>query len=272
VREREAIRLRRESGSAPPWTNDQVLRTYRFTNVSRTLDRMTLTLAKDLHDYDPREQVRRIVTFRLFNRLETWEAMKPHFWRYDLMSLAVEKLAARGPTCSGVWVTGGSMNWKGWPMWKAQMQASILATECCGRISKLGTLIDVFKALGNLERVGPFLANEMLMDIVYLTKILDQACDRKTFVNIGPGSVRGLRMLQGRRVGVGSNYAPLYLVADCHDMGVFRDVVAMFKKGTKLERRLTIHDVEHCLCEYDKFERASSGQSLKNKFKPKMEE
>ena len=41
IREREAIRLRKESGEPFPWTTDTILRDYRFCCVRREDDRVT---------------------------------------------------------------------------------------------------------------------------------------------------------------------------------------------------------------------------------------
>jgi hypothetical protein len=41
IRAREAVRVAKESGAPQPWTDDAILRTYRFTNVMREDDRTT---------------------------------------------------------------------------------------------------------------------------------------------------------------------------------------------------------------------------------------
>ena len=41
IKERQAIHERRKAGQPPPWTKDEILRTYRFCNVRREDDRVT---------------------------------------------------------------------------------------------------------------------------------------------------------------------------------------------------------------------------------------
>jgi len=56
IEEREAIRLRREAGSDPPWTTDPILRAWSFRNVCREDDRTTIWIAtewRDPHADDP---------------------------------------------------------------------------------------------------------------------------------------------------------------------------------------------------------------------------
>ena len=43
--ERHMIYRRREAGESPPWTADPILCNYRFTNVYRELDRVTIWIA-----------------------------------------------------------------------------------------------------------------------------------------------------------------------------------------------------------------------------------
>src|SRR5690606_38730868 len=42
VRKREAIRVRKEAGQEPPYTDDPILRAFRFCNVRREDDRVTV--------------------------------------------------------------------------------------------------------------------------------------------------------------------------------------------------------------------------------------
>src|SRR5438128_138100 len=45
IAEREEIRRRREAGEPPPWTDDPVMREWRFCNVRREDDRVTRWIA-----------------------------------------------------------------------------------------------------------------------------------------------------------------------------------------------------------------------------------
>jgi hypothetical protein len=47
IAEREAIRIRRESGAPQPWTNDPIMQAWSFCNVRREHDRTTIWTAKN---------------------------------------------------------------------------------------------------------------------------------------------------------------------------------------------------------------------------------
>ena len=50
VREREAIRLKKDAGAPPPWTEDEILATYRFCNVRREDDRVTVWIREHIRE------------------------------------------------------------------------------------------------------------------------------------------------------------------------------------------------------------------------------
>lgn len=81
IYERHELFLRRLEGQPPPWTDDVILRNHRFTNVSRTYDRATQFLIRDvinIGDQDHEELVFRTILFRLFNRISTYEYLERH--------------------------------------------------------------------------------------------------------------------------------------------------------------------------------------------------
>lgn len=267
IAERESIRIRRfEQCMPPPWTEDEVLLKHRFTNVSRKHDRMTIDLLKSLSKRrTPRDRLLTIVAYRCFNRTTTWDVLDDvvyaRKWDEREANRRLKRLSDSGAkTCSGVWMSCGK---EGWPIWRS-MSRTITESKNIG--PKWRFLEDAYNDLMTLPYVGRFLANEMLMDIAYLTPDLDKAPDRTSFVVLGPGSVRGLRRLRGKAPGTGLDQPR----PTEDDWLKFQTVVADLKRRPPLKGlELTVHDVEHCLCEYDKYARGLEGGHLKNKFRPK---
>ncbi|MXW20558.1 MAG: hypothetical protein F4Z95_07115, partial [Gammaproteobacteria bacterium] len=76
--ERQAVFFRRALGNPPPWTADTVLRNYKFTNVYRAADRVSQYLIRNVIyrgdlPSSPPDVFFRILIFKLFNKIETWE-------------------------------------------------------------------------------------------------------------------------------------------------------------------------------------------------------
>lgn len=79
IYERHQLFLRRLQGLPPPWTDDVILQNYRFTNVSRTYDRATQFLIRNVinvGDQSHNELFFRTLLFRLFNRISTYEYLE----------------------------------------------------------------------------------------------------------------------------------------------------------------------------------------------------
>src|SRR4051812_17833557 len=79
--ERQSVFFRRLEGRPPPWTHDPVLRAHKFTNAYRASDRVSQYLIRrviyrDDLPSDPVEVVFRILLFKLFNKIETWELLQ----------------------------------------------------------------------------------------------------------------------------------------------------------------------------------------------------
>src|SRR5438132_384169 len=75
---RQETFFNRAGGKQYPWTSDPIINRYRFTNVYRASDRVSQYLIRDVI-YDeslpsaPKEILFRILLFKLFNKIETWE-------------------------------------------------------------------------------------------------------------------------------------------------------------------------------------------------------
>src|SRR5262245_7991151 len=78
---RQDIYEKRLRGEPQPWTDDRILRQYRFTNVFRAADRVSHFLK--LHviyesggSMTDEEVVFRVLLFKLFNSVGAWKALK----------------------------------------------------------------------------------------------------------------------------------------------------------------------------------------------------
>ena len=76
--ERQAVFFNRLEGRAV-WTTDPVLISYKFTNAYRASDRVSQFLLRNVIyssiDVDWRSRFFRILLFKLFNKIETWDLL-----------------------------------------------------------------------------------------------------------------------------------------------------------------------------------------------------
>lgn len=76
--ERQNIFFRRLSGAPRPWTADPILATHKFTNAYRASDRVSQYLIRHViyeGGQQPEEVLFRIILFKLFNSISTWELL-----------------------------------------------------------------------------------------------------------------------------------------------------------------------------------------------------
>jgi len=77
--ERQEMFMRRVTGLKPPWTEDPILSGHRFTNTYRASDRVSQYLIRRViyeGSQKPEEVFFRTILFKLFNRIDTWEALR----------------------------------------------------------------------------------------------------------------------------------------------------------------------------------------------------
>lgn len=80
--ERQEIFFKRWRKAPPPWTDDDVLMEYKFTNAYRASDRVSQYLIEKViyaGEQSEEELFFRILLFKLFNKIETWELLERSF-------------------------------------------------------------------------------------------------------------------------------------------------------------------------------------------------
>src|SRR4051794_4430022 len=113
--ERQNVFLRRQAGEAPPWTDDAVINTYKFTNAYRASDRVTQFLIRDvIYDNTDRsrsDELARIILFRLFSKPSTWSALEASLGDLTLATMrskqiikTLQKLQERGPIYTSAFI------------------------------------------------------------------------------------------------------------------------------------------------------------------------
>jgi hypothetical protein len=108
----------------------------------------------------------------------------------------------------------------------------------------------VFNLLKTVHCVGGFMAYEMVTDMRH-TLLLSDAIDILTWANPGPGAHRGLRRLYGKKF---NDKDAIEKMRDLLCIGLNADVL-----GSHIYS-LEMRDIEHSLCEFDKYCRVKFGE------------
>lgn len=276
---RQQIYESRKTGEPRPWTNDPILDNWYFTNVYRENDKTTEWF---------RENVRRdlqlspdvlpaTMLFRWFNRVAIGETIfcQPDFSRktafeHYLKDRSVPNLRAaifnahpKGPYVNGAYIIkahNGMSKLNG--VLRAFDEAMQYLDDIYGGYSGLTdkmindpSMEKSTKALAKINYLGMFMAYEIVCDMRY-TAFLSEAPDRKTWANPGPGAKRGLNRVLDRNIKTG--------ITTGHANELMRGILA---KSTEYGwKDWEMREVEHTLCEFDKYERIREGGRGKRRY------
>jgi hypothetical protein len=241
VRERESVRLKKEKGLSRPWTDDWILHTYRFCSVRRMDDKVSRWLLKEWYTpyRDHPNTVAAAACARMFNKPETLEWFPNYLYGAGPPNWVKVKQEAKARRANGHTVFNGAyvVSTSGNRADKVEWVVDRYLTPLTGMTVPTGTMAAAHAALARCYGFSSFMAGQVVADLRHAMS--GQWADRRAWAPVGPGSKRGLARL-GRR--------PDELAA------VVRDVLDALP--AEIASRLEAMDVQSCLCEYDKYERA----------------
>lgn len=283
--ERQDIFFRRAHGDAPPWSENSVLKTYKFTNAYRASDRASQYLIRNvIYRVDlptsPRDVVFRILLFKLFNKIETWELLERElgpitlsnycFRRYD--EVLTRAMTDGRRIYSAAYIMPPGTNAFGRST-KHQnhllLLESMIKNELPERLAQTTTMQEGFEKLRSYPTIGDFLAYQFITDINY-SEVTDYS--EMEFVVPGPGARDGLRKCF---VDPGGLNEPelIRLTADLQEQEFERFGLEF---QSLWGRRLQLVDCQNLFCEVDKYARVVHPQiagrtgrtRIKQKFRP----
>jgi hypothetical protein len=201
--ERLAIFYRRRRDPVGPWTTDPILGAYRFTNVYRAADRVSQYLISEVQYRPDRSQEScevffRTILFKIFNKIETWEALEhahgPLSWRtVDLE--AVDRTLSRLRAC-GRRIYSAAYIMPAPPFGQARKHsnhlaliARMMADRLPDRLRKAPDFKTVYERIRDYPGLGRFLAFQYAIDFNYSTLL---EFDEAEFVIAGPGALDGI--------------------------------------------------------------------------------
>ncbi|KZV76371.1 chromo-domain-containing protein [Peniophora sp. CONT] len=271
VVERHKIFERRCAGDPAPWTTDRIFQECRFTNVYRILDRDTqyilyAVIAKGSADF--RERVFRVLLFRLFDRIDTYEFLIEEFgvpsWKgfdrkaytkaldgrkADGFSLAGHAYQMPAPTESKI---GGSS----YHDRLLRLLELMMLSGFTDVISECAELCDLQVAIALYPTMNAFLGYQVILDL----NMIPQLMLPEDWALPGPGAQKGLHMIFGKQLKPTHISLALSWVHEHFDelvigAGFSKKDIPSLKPGTP---GLSIVDIEHVLCEYSKYVRIAS--------------
>ncbi len=261
---RQEAFFKRVNGELYPWSGDQIINQYRFTNVYRASDRVSQYLIKNVIYRDglpssPREVLFRILLFKLFNKIETWELLvskmgaltfeEYNFRGYD--RVLSQAMADGKRIYSAAYIMPSGKSFFGYDRKHTnhlKLIEMMLEQETYDRLASVATMQQAFEIIKAFPGLGDFLAYQLLIDINY-SEIINFS--ESEFVVAGPGAKGGISKCFADTVGL-NEVEIIKLMTDRQEYE-FERLGLPFK--TLWGRSLQLIDCQNVFCEVDKYAR-----------------
>ncbi len=280
--ERQEMFMRRVLGSTPPWTEDPILSGHRFTNTYRASDRVSQYVIRHViyeGSQNAEEVFFRTILFKLFNKIETWEALCTKLgalsWRefsFDRYAKVLDRLLDDGARVySAAYIMpspafGSPRKHRN----HLRLVEHMMADGAPKKLAKAASLHAAFDLLRGYPSLGDFLAFQFAIDLNYsdLTDFSEMA-----FVVAGPGARDGIRKCFKDTAGLTD--AEIIQVMTERADEEFERLSIKFQR--LWGRRLQLIDCQNVFCEVSKYARVAhpdiegeSGRTrIKQKFTPR---
>jgi hypothetical protein len=259
-------------------TADPILLKHKFTNAYRAADRVSQYLIREIiykGDQTPNELLFRILLFKLFNKIETWELLQHELgtltwanFSFELYSGILHKaLQVKEPIYSGAYIMASGRSTFGYAR-KHQNHLKLIeqmmGSQLADRIGEAKSMEAVYELLLSFPTIGKFLAYQYAIDINY--SILTDFSEMD-FVMPGPGAKDGIWKCFNS-LGDYNEADVIKYVTDRQEKE-FERLDIQFK--SLWGRRLQLIDCQNLFCETDKYARIAhpeiSGLSTRTRIK-----
>ena len=278
--ERQRVFELRRDDPEGPWTDDPILRRYKFCNTFRASDRISQYLisrviyAPEAVDLPSEDVFLRIVLFRLFSKERTWEALEQATGGVrratldpDRLSRVLDALRDDGPiyTAAFILCAHDAYGHRVKHHNHLELVARMFAPGALGaELIAASSLSDVYHALRAWPMIGAFMGYQLAIDLNYSDRL---EFDENDFTVPGPGAVRGLSKVFSDF----GDRTPQQLIMDmvqCQDEHFGR--LGLSWSGL-FGRPLHAIDCQGLFCETDKYARRAFPELKSNRVRIKQE-
>lgn len=262
--ERQAIFYRRAAGELGPWTSDLILARHRFTNAYRASDRVSQYLLHHViydEDRDVLDTILRVLLFKIFNRIDTWEHLVDRVGQPTVASFsadgyakALDELLNQGRRVySAAYIMpsprlGADRKHRD----HLSLLEGLLRNGVMADLERASSLRSLYEHLCEVPSFGPFLAFQYAIDLNY-TRHFD--FDEMEFVVAGPGAVRGIRKCFADTGGLDAAGVIAAMAASAPEFFETTSTPTPFQD--LWGRPLQLIDCQNLFCEVDKYARVA---------------
>lgn len=258
--ERQRIFFQRARGEQAPWTDDPILRRFRFTNAYRVADRVSQFLVRRVQAEGPQDcdsLFFRTILFKLFNRIDTWQLLEsaigsigPKSYDFGVFDRVLSEAMSRGRriySAAYIMPSGGGEGIRKHQM-HLRLIESMMMDRLPSRLTECKSMKQAFELIRSYPTIGDFLAYQYVTDLNYSTLLDFSEMD---FAVPGPGARSGIQKCFEDR----GSYSEMDVIRwmSEHQQEEFS------KRGIEFQtlwgRPLQLIDCQNLFCEVDKYAR-----------------
>jgi len=263
AQERQEIFFRKINGEKVI-TEDEILLKHKFTNAYRASDRVSQYLIREViykGSQEPRELLFRILLFKIFNKISTWEILisemdevKWSKYRFERYNQILHQIMEAGEAIySGAYIMASGKSIFGHKRKHEnhlRLIEQVMSTNLVGEITSARSLSQIYQILLDLPTIGSFLAYQYAIDINY--SVLTDFSEMD-FVVPGPGAKDGLKKCF-KHFGDYNPSEVIHYVTDIQEQE-FERLGLSFRN--LWGRPLQLIDCQNLFCETDKYSRVA---------------
>lgn len=253
-------------------TEDPIFKEYKFTNVYRACDRVSQYLIShviynDINRFTPRDMLLRILVFKIFNKIETWQYLEENYgdiscehFDVDYICGLLSKRQKSAPIFSNAYMMTGSHRLYDYlpskhAKWMQMVKDEFLGQGVVDDVLRAKSMDRVFRLMEQCSFVGDFLAYQYTIDFNYSPYI---NFDENSFVKAGIGAVRGIKKCFSS---IGDDYEAAIRYTFEH-LDEYRKEFGYDEFKPLPGRDPHLIDIQNCFCETDKYLRVKMPELL----------
>lgn len=267
-----------------PWTDDPILRDYKFCNNCRESDRGSIYLIDRVINNASltlEEKVFNIFVYRFFNVYGLFEnifesTLNPRTFEVQKYEKILEKaMESNIPIWSNAYIICQAIHDRTYGKRGKHIQVLLALKLLSIQINEydyVGELkevssdhIEALRKITLVKMVGSFLGGQILLDLTYLGIFKFGGND---FCVIGPGASKGIEMMTGKSL---SNQD---MIEFCMDLRKHQGLklpsdweIIAYKSPYHKSQFLSLMNIQHVCCEYRKYLQWSNGQGKSKYYK-----
>lgn len=254
IEERELIRALKTKGRERPWTDDPILSSYRFCNVRRMDDKVSRWLLENWYKpyFNHPNMLQAVACARFFNKPEALAQITSIVfskgWKPQSILKTLRDYRDKGNTVfNGAYMVRGNdgidkidcvLNHYINHLWEVRLDTTSMDLS--------------HQTINACYGFGSFMAGQIVADLRWA--IDGTWRDKRSWAPQGPGSTRGICRLYGEKP------TPTGVSTEEFKGRMAYVIELVASTLPRIYKKLEGIDVQNCLCEYDKYERALWGQ------------